>query len=280
MPLSSICGVTSSAMPLKKGVSVTVGVLVVLPAVLPTLLVDPPVTPVTKYSSTPTLSTAFWLFSVATRGLDRICTSPCVSRKPSTAWKPLVASVRPSDALPAAGRPTVSSNSEASPVGIVGRPLALLISALLLTPLVWPTAPWLRSSDQSMPLWKPSRSSTSTILASSITWRSTATRDARRNWSTWRSSSGMARTAMVPACGLVMTRRPSPLPSRPRSASAVSVQKSLLEVVVIWLLSGAFCEAAAAPLLPPPLLPLLALWKGAELLVTRTSERPLRSEVM
>ena len=35
---------------------------------------------VTKNSSVPTLSTAFWLLSVAMRGLDSTCTLPWVSR--------------------------------------------------------------------------------------------------------------------------------------------------------------------------------------------------------
>ena len=59
-----------------------------------------------------------------------------------------------------------------------------------------------------------SLSCTSMILASSMTWRSTATCAAFRNWATWRSSSGMARTAMMPACGLTMTARPSAVPTR------------------------------------------------------------------
>jgi len=45
---------------------------------------------VTKKSSVPTFSTAFWLFRVAMRGLDSTCTSPWVSRKLSSAAKLLV----------------------------------------------------------------------------------------------------------------------------------------------------------------------------------------------
>ena len=50
---------------------------------------------VTKNSSVPTFSTAFWLFSVAMRGLDSTCRSPCVSRKPSSAAKLLVWNASP-----------------------------------------------------------------------------------------------------------------------------------------------------------------------------------------
>ena len=83
---SSICGVTSSAMPEKNGVSVSEGSVVVLLLTLLLLaLMEPPDTLVTKYSSVPTFSTAFWLLSVATRGLDRICRSPWLSRNPITA---------------------------------------------------------------------------------------------------------------------------------------------------------------------------------------------------
>jgi hypothetical protein len=53
------------------------------------------VTPVTNSSSVPTLSTAFWLFSVAMRGLDSTCTSPCVCRKFSSAAKLLDWKARP-----------------------------------------------------------------------------------------------------------------------------------------------------------------------------------------
>ena len=79
-------GVTSSAIPEKKGCSVTLGVVV---AVVPTAVVVV-VMPVTKNSSVPTFNTAFWLFSVAMRGLDNTCTLPCDSRKFSKAAKLLV----------------------------------------------------------------------------------------------------------------------------------------------------------------------------------------------
>src|ERR1700676_1824118 len=50
---------------------------------------------VTKKSSVPTFSTAFWLFSVAMRGLDNTCSLPWVSRKDTNAAKLLVWNARP-----------------------------------------------------------------------------------------------------------------------------------------------------------------------------------------
>ena len=58
----------------------------------------------------------------------------------------------------------------------------------------------------------------------------------------------MARIAMMPACGLTTTLRPSPLPTMLRTASVSSVQKSDAELVVMRLLS--FCRLVAAVLLP------------------------------
>ena len=83
LPASSICGVTSSAMPEKNGCKVTDGVETELVAV-DEVLVD---MPVTYSSSLPTLSTAFWLLRVAMRGLDRTCTLPWVCKKFSSAAK-------------------------------------------------------------------------------------------------------------------------------------------------------------------------------------------------
>ena len=270
---SSICGVTSSAMPEKNGVSVSVGNVVVPLLLLVPAVIVPPATFVTKYSSTPTLRTAFWLFKVAIRGLDRICTSPWLSRKPSTAAKPFVASARPSVPAPPEGSETPSVTSAPIACGKVGRPLPLLSSGLFAKPLVCPTLPRLRRIDQSMPLWKPSLSSTSTIFASSITWRSTARRDARRYASTWRSSSGIARTAIVPDCGLTITLRPLPVPTMLRSASAVSAHRSDTELVDTCVLSGASAELAGAGV--PPVAP--DGWLGgAEPALTRTSLRPWR----
>ena len=61
---------------------------------------------VTKNSSVPTLSTAFWLLSVAMRGLDSTCTVPCVSRNCSSAAKFCVWIASPNSAPP--GTPAVS----------------------------------------------------------------------------------------------------------------------------------------------------------------------------
>ncbi|MNZ26408.1 hypothetical protein D3C78_435990 [compost metagenome] len=75
LPCSSICGVTSRAMPEKKGVSSTFGVT--MGAELPEVVVVVEAL-VTKYSSVPTLITAFWLLVAVTRGLERVFTSPWV----------------------------------------------------------------------------------------------------------------------------------------------------------------------------------------------------------
>ena len=114
---SSICGVTSSRMPEKNGATVTVGVCcVVVPVVVVTVE-----TLVTKNSSVPTLSTAFWLFSVATRGLESTCTVPCVSRNWISAAKFDVCSARPNTALAglAAGRGGAARRPR--PAGGIGR---------------------------------------------------------------------------------------------------------------------------------------------------------------
>src|SRR5690606_34813005 len=77
--------------PEKNGCTVTVGlVLLVVPTAVVVVL-----TLVTKNSSRPTFSTAFWLFMVAMRGLDSTCTLPWVSRKDSSAAKLLVWNARP-----------------------------------------------------------------------------------------------------------------------------------------------------------------------------------------
>src|SRR6185369_9271538 len=52
----------------------------------------------TNNSSNPTLSTAFWLFSVAMRGLERTCTTPCDSRKVSSEAKLFVWRAKPNTA--------------------------------------------------------------------------------------------------------------------------------------------------------------------------------------
>jgi len=52
-----------------------------------------------------------------------------------------------------------------------------------------------------MPLWKPSLSSTSMILASRMTCRCTLRSEVRSTCSIWRNSSGNARTTTMPDCG-------------------------------------------------------------------------------
>src|SRR3954463_7196769 len=90
---SSICGVTSSATPEKNGATVMVGDCVLVVPVVVVFVVML----VTKKSSVPTFSTAFWLFSVAIRGLDSTCRSPWVSRKEINAAKLLVWNARPNN---------------------------------------------------------------------------------------------------------------------------------------------------------------------------------------
>ena len=74
-------------MPEKNGCTVTVGtgVPVVVPLAVATVVADWML--VTKNSSVPTLSTAFWLFNVATRGLESTWTLPGVSRNCCSAEK-------------------------------------------------------------------------------------------------------------------------------------------------------------------------------------------------
>src|SRR6266513_5053707 len=94
---SSICGVTSRATPEKNGLKVSVGNVVDAPAVItPVPVDDPPAILVRKNSSVPTLRTAFWLFMVAMRGLDRTWTRPCVSRNCRRAAKFFVWNASPS----------------------------------------------------------------------------------------------------------------------------------------------------------------------------------------
>ena len=57
----------------EEGVSSTLGVLSDTPDELVVMVVE---ALVTKYSSVPTLITAFWLLVAVTRGLERVFTSP------------------------------------------------------------------------------------------------------------------------------------------------------------------------------------------------------------
>src|SRR5258706_10888233 len=97
LPASSICGVTSRTMPEKYGENCGVAsALVTAPVV--TLVTGITETFETKSCSSPTLSTAFWLLSVATRGLDSTWTLPWVSRKVRSAAKFELATASPSTA--------------------------------------------------------------------------------------------------------------------------------------------------------------------------------------
>ena len=89
-PSALICGVTSSAMPEKNGVSwIWLLVFVAVPVVvwLPML--------VTKYSSLPTLITAFWLLTAVVRGLDSTCVRPWVCSNSMKASKSVVSMPMP-----------------------------------------------------------------------------------------------------------------------------------------------------------------------------------------
>ena len=101
---------------------------------------------------------------------------------------------------------------------------------------------------QLMPVCASLDSTTSTILASSITWRSIDTCTARRYCSTWRNSAGVALTSTTPAAGLSTTLRPPWLPTRAASEACTSRQKSASEVVRT-------CAESSLRLLMPLLLP-------------------------
>ena len=71
-------------MPEKNGVNSISGVVVVEVPVVVVLE-----TSVTKYSSSPTLITAFWLLVTVMRGLESTCTLPCVCKSSITPEKSL-----------------------------------------------------------------------------------------------------------------------------------------------------------------------------------------------
>ena len=118
-PAALICGVTSSATPEKNGVSVTLRL--VLAAVPVTVLL---LTSVTKNSSVPALITAFWLFSVATRGLDSTRVSPCTWSNSTNALKsPMSSAIANAAPIACVGNdviglpgPTVTSRPPIGPV--------------------------------------------------------------------------------------------------------------------------------------------------------------------
>src|SRR3989338_2735176 len=225
-------GVTSSEIPEKNGCSVTLGVDVV--AVPVVVVVE---TLVTKNSSVPTFSTAFWLFSVAIRGLDSTCTLPCDSRKLSSAAKLLVWNARPNKepaACPAAAKvapgmdeitPSVTAPAVARVAPGDNCPREVRLFGLFL------------NAPQFTPDWKLSFNCTSTILASSITCRSMEICEALRYAVTFFNSSGSARTTITPDIGLITTLRPFSLPTIAVNALPSSSQKSVLEFMLTLLLS-------------------------------------------
>src|SRR5258708_3271168 len=131
---SSICGVTSSATPEKKGATVMVGDCVLVVPVVVVFVVML----VTKKSSVPTFSTAFWLFSVAMRGLDNTCRLPCVSRKEISAAKLLVWNARPNNVpgvpVPAAITPGEAGFADRSELADI-EPSAFVDVKALMVPL-------------------------------------------------------------------------------------------------------------------------------------------------
>ena len=163
---SSMRGVTSSAMPEKNGCKVTVGVVVVAVPVVVVLE-----TLVTKNSSVPTFSTAFWLFRVAMRGLDSTCTLPCVSRKFSSAAKLLAWKARPNN------DPAPLPEARLTPGVEVIAPLVIAPAVAKVDPgdscptEVRRLGPFLNAA-QFTPDWKLSFNVTSMILASRMTCRS------------------------------------------------------------------------------------------------------------
>ena len=95
------------------------------------------VTLVTKNSSVPTFSTAFWLFSVAMRGLESTCTLPWDSRKVSSDAKLEVCSASPNTA------PAGLAVAKEPEVALIERPVGSAITPPGATPVesTWPRAP-------------------------------------------------------------------------------------------------------------------------------------------
>src|SRR5207245_4043142 len=130
----------------------------------------------TKSSSCPTLSTAFWLLIVATRGLESTCTLPWVSRKVTSAAKLLVEAARPTTApadpvrsVAAAAARTVSGTVAGGGLGGVDALGTGVLDSNSVRGadngrLTWPMATcWLKSA-QLMPDWNWSESVTSMIF--------------------------------------------------------------------------------------------------------------------
>ena len=171
-PLALICGVTSSAMPEKNGVSVTSRLVLAAVPVIVLLL-----TSVTKNSSVPALITAFWLFSVATRGLESTRVWPCASSSSTNALKsPMSRRERERGAergSQCAVRKRAAVRVEVARLALDVRAAPWLLEHV--PPPVWPKVmEWpsgVAIAAQLMPAWNWSFSVTSTIFVSMMTCR-------------------------------------------------------------------------------------------------------------
>ena len=150
-----ICGITSSDTPEKNGVNSTLLCWLTSPVVA---LVSED-TSVIKYSSVPTLITAFWLFIADTCGLDSTCTSPCdLSSSMKAAKFELMFSIAVN--IPPKAEVAVPSTGTRAPgFRLPSFPLMILVLSLelkILPPPVWPNRiellPFSLSAAQLIPL--------------------------------------------------------------------------------------------------------------------------------
>src|SRR5205814_9905598 len=126
-----------------------------------------------KDSSGPTLGTAFWLLSVAMRGLESTCTFPWDSRKVSNAAKLGVCSASPNTAP--AGFEAAAAPAELTMLRLAVSATRSLAAAAPPTAALlesWPAAILRLKIAQLIPAWYSPDNVTSMIFASSITWRS------------------------------------------------------------------------------------------------------------
>ena len=108
------------------------------------------------------------------------------------------------------------------------------------------------SAAQLIPASKPSSSATSTILASSTTCLSIASRIRSRTCSIPRSSRGSARTTRVPVCADTTIWRPGSLPTTAFIAASTSAHRSPSTSVETWAPSRAPAPSAPSPSRPEP----------------------------
>src|SRR4030067_2993614 len=151
LPLASLRGGTSSAMPEKNG-----AISVVTDAGTPITPLGVDVVLVMKNSSVPTLMTAFWLLTVETRGLDSTCTSPPVLRHSRNAAKLAVLTA----ALNTPPNAEVLVLDTALNGGVVGFSTPVLpamslslVSPKMVPPPVWPKVVLAPSAAQLVPVW-------------------------------------------------------------------------------------------------------------------------------